>query len=160
MVKDARCFSKNNETISMTDLYDSSKCSVVEILDAVEDSKTAKELVSRLNNLNLRIEFKIDRTTAEYVRLKYRTSYGSVCYFKAYYDRTEPMLNEENFAETDYGLLAEQFCDAIESLAEKPDNLFNFKCYLSHHFSVWIKKYASTPEDLTAEIKSFANMEV
>lgn len=62
--------------------------------------------------------------------------------------------------EDKYEILAKQFCDSIKTLAEKPDNLFNFECYLSHHFSVWMKKYASTPEDLTAEIKSFANMEV
>lgn len=62
--------------------------------------------------------------------------------------------------EDNYETLAKQFCDSIKTLAEKPDNLFNFECYLSHHFSVWMKTYASTPEDLTAEIKSFANMEV
>lgn len=62
--------------------------------------------------------------------------------------------------DVNYEILAEQFCDAIKILAEKPDNLFNFECYLSHHFSVWMKKYASTPEDLTFEMKSFAEMKV
>lgn len=59
-----------------------------------------------------------------------------------------------------YESLAKQFCDAIKTLAEKPDNLFNFECYLSHHFSVWMDKCASTPEGLTSEMKYFAEMEV
>lgn len=62
--------------------------------------------------------------------------------------------------EDNYETLAKQFCDSIKTLAEKPDNLFNFECYLSHHFSVWMKKYASTPEDLAFEMKSFAEMEM
>lgn len=59
-----------------------------------------------------------------------------------------------------YESLAKQFCDAIKTLAEKPDNLFNLECYLSHHFHTWMKKYASVPEDLVAEMKSFAEMRI
>ena len=56
--------------------------------------------------------------------------------------------------------LALEFVKAIKTLAEKPDNLDNFECYLSHHFDVWMEKYANTPENLTAEIKMFAEMEM
>lgn len=59
-----------------------------------------------------------------------------------------------------YAVLAKQFCDSIKTLAEKPDNLFNLECYLSHHFSSWVGKYASTPEDLAFEMKSFAEMKI
>lgn len=59
---------------------------------------------------------------------------------------------------TDYELLAKQFCDAIKTLSEKSDNLLNLQYYLSHHFPVWVEKFASTPEDLTSEMKSFAEM--
>lgn len=59
-----------------------------------------------------------------------------------------------------YAILAKQFCDSIKTLAEKTDNLFNFECYLSHHFSDWMGKYASTPEDLVSEMKSFAEMKI
>ena len=30
--------------------------------------------------------------------------------------------------------------------------------YLSQHFAEWLTKYARTPEELTAEMKSFAEM--
>ena len=56
--------------------------------------------------------------------------------------------------------LALEFVKAIKTLAEKPDNLDNFECYLSHHFDVWMEKYANTPENLTTEIKMFAEMEM
>ena len=56
--------------------------------------------------------------------------------------------------------VAEQFVNAIKTIAEKPENLDNLECYLSHHFEVWMKKYANTPENLTAELMEFANMEI
>ena len=56
--------------------------------------------------------------------------------------------------------LALEFVKAIKTLAEKPDNLDNLECYLSHHFDVWMEKFANTPENLTAEIKMFAEMEM
>ena len=40
------------------------------------------------------------------------------------------------------------------------ENLDNLECYLSHHFEAWMKKYANTPEGLTAEMVEFANMEI
>lgn len=55
---------------------------------------------------------------------------------------------------------AKQFCDAIREIASKPENLENLEIYLSMHFPVWIEKYASTPETLTAELKEFARMEI
>lgn len=59
-----------------------------------------------------------------------------------------------------YEQLAEQFCNAIRTLSEKPENLENLESYLGYHFPEWIAKFASTPEDLTFEMKSFAEMEV
>ena len=56
--------------------------------------------------------------------------------------------------------VAEQFVNAIKTIAEKPENLDNLECYLSHHFEVWMEKYANTPEGLTAEMMEFANMEI
>jgi hypothetical protein len=54
--------------------------------------------------------------------------------------------------------VAAQFCEAIRTIASKPENLDNLECYLSHHFAVWLKKFANTPEDITAEMREFANM--
>jgi hypothetical protein len=45
-------------------------------------------------------------------------------------------------------------------LAEKPDNMDNFECYLSMHFDVWMEKFAYDPESLTSEVKQFAEMEI
>ena len=52
------------------------------------------------------------------------------------------------------------FINAIKELAEKPENLENLESYLSFHFDEWMKKYASTPENLVCEIKHFAEMEI
>lgn len=85
-MRDARYFDRGNITLAMSNLYYGNKCSVVQILDAVEDSKTAEELVDRLNGLDLLEKFTIDRTTDKYVRLKSWDRFGALHYFKVYYD--------------------------------------------------------------------------
>lgn len=55
---------------------------------------------------------------------------------------------------------AKEFCNALRSIAGKPENLDNLESYLSHHFAEWMNKYANTPENITAELKSFADMEI
>ena len=56
--------------------------------------------------------------------------------------------------------VAEQFVNAIKTIAEKPENLDNLQWYLSYHSEAWMKKYANTLEGLTAEMVEFANMEI
>lgn len=56
--------------------------------------------------------------------------------------------------------LAMEFIEAIKMLAEKPENMDNFECYLSHHFDAWMKTFAYDPTTLTAEVKHFAEMEI
>lgn len=55
---------------------------------------------------------------------------------------------------------AAQFVAAIRTIAEKPQNLDNLESYLSRHFPAWLSKYASTPEDMAAEMTEFAEMEI
>ena len=55
---------------------------------------------------------------------------------------------------------AQAFIKAIKTLAEKPNNLDNLESYLSHHFDVWMEKYANNPQALTYELKAFADMEI
>ena len=55
---------------------------------------------------------------------------------------------------------AKQFCEALQTIAGKPENLDNLESYLSYHFAEWMNKYANTPENITAELKSFADMEI
>lgn len=53
---------------------------------------------------------------------------------------------------------AKQFCEAIKTIAEKPENLENLELYLSMHFATWLDKFANDPGSITAEIKAFAEM--
>lgn len=55
---------------------------------------------------------------------------------------------------------AADFVNAIKDLAAKPDSLDNLEYYLSRHFAKWLEKYANTPENITCEMKEFANMEI
>ena len=55
---------------------------------------------------------------------------------------------------------AKQFCEALRTIAGKPENLENLERYLSYHFAEWMSKYANTPENITAELKNFADMDV
>ena len=55
---------------------------------------------------------------------------------------------------------AKLFIKAIKTLASKPNNLDNFESYLSQHFYQWLEKFANTPEAITFELTSFANMEI
>lgn len=54
---------------------------------------------------------------------------------------------------------AKEFCNAIRKLAEDTEALDNFEFYLSLQFDVWLKKWGNTPENITAELMNFANME-
>lgn len=55
---------------------------------------------------------------------------------------------------------ASEFIKAIKKIAENKKNLENFELYLIYHFDEWLKKFANTPESITAELKSFAEMEI
>ena len=68
---------------AMSNLWFRNECSIVEIEDVVEDSKTGAELVSGLNSLNLFRKFTLDRETDKKVRLKSVDSLGNVSYFIA-----------------------------------------------------------------------------
>jgi len=52
------------------------------------------------------------------------------------------------------------FCKAIKTIADKPQNLENLECYLSMHFSEWLRKFANTPEGIAAEMREFAEMDI
>ena len=54
---------------------------------------------------------------------------------------------------------AEDFVNAIKTIANKPENLDNLESYLSYHFAEWLEKYANTPEDMAAEMREFAEID-
>lgn len=56
--------------------------------------------------------------------------------------------------------LAQDFCNAIKLLAEKPENLENLEHYLTHCFYTWYNIIVTTPEELVSELAHFAEMEL
>ena len=59
-----------------------------------------------------------------------------------------------------YEKQAAEFCEAIRTLANNTENLENLESYLSYHFEKWLKTWANSPENIAAEMKHFAEMEV
>lgn len=59
-----------------------------------------------------------------------------------------------------YEKQAEKFCEAIRTLANKPENLNNLESYLSYGFDKWLTTWANSPENIAAEMKEFAEMEI
>ena len=55
---------------------------------------------------------------------------------------------------------AKEFCEALKTIAGKPENLENLELYLSIHFQKWLDRFANCPENITAELKQFAKMDV
>ena len=55
---------------------------------------------------------------------------------------------------------AKQFCEALQAIASKPENLENLNSYLCYHFPEWLEKWANTPEEIAEEMELFAKMEV
>lgn len=55
---------------------------------------------------------------------------------------------------------AADFVGAIKLIATKPDNLDNLESYLTYSFDKWLKTWANSPENIAAEMKAFAEMEI
>lgn len=80
----ARCFNQHNITFSIGDLcVFGGRSTAIDVLDVVEDAKTAQQLRNGLNELDLRVKFEIERTTEDYVRLKGFDALGNTRYLKA-----------------------------------------------------------------------------
>ena len=58
----------------------------------------------------------------------------------------------------DYQNEARQVAEAIVEMVEHPDALSNFELYLSHNFGEWLRKFASDPESMAAELREFASI--
>ena len=56
--------------------------------------------------------------------------------------------------------LAKAFIATIQTIANKPEQLENMENYLTHHFDVWMEKYANSPEGLVSELQQFADVEI
>ena len=81
---------------ALSNLWYGNECSIAQIEDAVADSKTGYELMTKLNSLNLFRKFTLDRENDIMVRLKSVDSLGNVSYFHV---AKEPkMLKEKQLA--------------------------------------------------------------
>lgn len=69
--------------LAISNLWYRNECSVADIEDIVEESKTGIELMNGLNNLNLFEKFTIDKETETKVRLKSVDFCGNTHYFEA-----------------------------------------------------------------------------
>ena len=88
-------------------------CTIADIKDAVEDSKTGVELVDKLNGLNLLRKFTLDRETDRNVRLKSVDFFGNISYFTA---EKEPKVEKEKEKQ-----LAEIITDAMNGRFSKKE---------------------------------------
>lgn len=68
---------------ALSNLWYHNECSIAHIEDAVADSKTGYELMTKLNGLKLFRKFVVDRETDTRVRLKSVDRLGNVSYFEA-----------------------------------------------------------------------------
>lgn len=92
------------------------RCSITDIEDAVEDSKTGVELLAKLNKLSLNRHLILDRETDTKVRLKTVDYLGNVGYFEAI---KEPKVEKEKQLATTItdalnGMFnSKKFCEAM-----------------------------------------------
>ena len=57
-----------------------------------------------------------------------------------------------------YEKQAKDFCEAIKEIATNENALTTLENYLACHFGGWLEEYASTPDGLVCELKTFAKM--
>lgn len=81
-MKNLRLFGRCGENHSLRNicLYEAS---VVDLLDATEDSTTAEEFERNISKLHISGNFKIERVRPEYVRMKSVDPYGNPWYLRA-----------------------------------------------------------------------------
>ena len=67
---------------ALQNLLYNNRCTIADIEDVVEDSRSGEELVTKINKLNLLRKFTLDRETETKVRLKSIDALGNVSYFE------------------------------------------------------------------------------
>ena len=83
-MKNIKYFNHNNTRFALSNLLGLRRdITVQDILDVVEDSKTAQDLERGINSMDLTRKFKVDRVTETYARLKSVDRLGNIEYIKA-----------------------------------------------------------------------------
>lgn len=80
-MKDIEYFNGNGVRLSLSNLCFRGS-NVVDIMDVVEDAKTADDLVTGINALDLLNTFSLDRETENYIRLTCADGFGNKKYLK------------------------------------------------------------------------------
>lgn len=75
-------YTSNGYTESLSNLWSMNDCSIVELKDAVEDAKDAKDLLMRLRRMKLLRVFLIDRETDTKIRFKGKDDMGNTSYLE------------------------------------------------------------------------------
>ena len=83
-MKNIKYFNHKNTRCALSNLLGLRRdITVQDILDFVEDSKTAQDLERGINSMDLTRKFKVDRVTENYARLKSVDRLGNIEYIKA-----------------------------------------------------------------------------
>ena len=77
-----RLFTTDGIPEALNSLWYRNDCSVVEIQDAVEDAKDGKDLLRRIQQMNLLRKFTLDRENERKVRFKGTDFCGNICYLE------------------------------------------------------------------------------
>lgn len=77
-----RLYTSRGYAESLSNLWSTNKCSIVELEDAVEDAKDAKDLLMRLRRMKLLRVFLIDRVTDTKIRFKGKDGMGNTSYLE------------------------------------------------------------------------------
>ena len=83
-MKNPELLTANGTQENLSIMFHKDNCTVIDILDATEDSVTGAELVENLNALRLFSRFRLDRETDEYARLITVDCWGKTHYFRAW----------------------------------------------------------------------------
>lgn len=79
-MENIRLITARGERESLSNLWYASYADMMQIYDAVEDSKTASEIIDNLNQLKLLRKFSFHKETAKEIRLKGIDTMGNISY--------------------------------------------------------------------------------
>lgn len=134
----------NGTREALSNLWYQNECSIAQIDDAVADSKTAYELMTNLNRLNLLRKFTIDRETDIMVRLQAVDKLGNVSYFAATKDPRDVKEKQLAIVITDAingNFNFQTFCEAMSREHRTLQHEFTNLCL------AWLKQCRSMYED-------------
>lgn len=77
-----KLYKANGIPESLSNLWYRDDSSVVEIRDAIEDASDSKDLLNRIQRMNLLRKFTLDRENDKRIRFKCTDCWGNVSYFE------------------------------------------------------------------------------